>query len=468
MDRVLCGGTVVNADRTEQLDIRISAGKIVAMGQSVRRRGDEVEDMSGCLLFPGGVDPHTHFDLDVGGTVTVDDFSSGTRAALAGGTTAILDYATQSRGGSLAAALAAWHAKADGVSYVDYGFHLALCDCSPAVLAELERLPAAGVNSVKLYLAYKHTMQVDDATLFRVMRVCARNGLLLCLHCENGDMVDELVREAKTCGRLEPRQHALTRPAAAEAEAVERAICMAEVTGCRLYIVHVSSARALERVRSARRRGLPVWAETCTQYLLLDDSLYDLRGFEAAKYVMSPPLRNKTDQRALWEGLAAGDISCIGSDHCSFCFVGQKELGRDDFSRIPNGIPGVENRFGLIYTYGVGGGILSLQEFVAVTSTAAAKLFGLYPRKGALRTGSDADIVVWDPTARRIIRAAAQVQRSDYNPYEGMEQAGMVRDVFLRGRQVLRNGEIADGPQGEYLPRSAKVSGEGMGCIGLP
>ena len=468
MDRVLCGGTAVNADKAEKADIRISGGRIAAVGNGVRQAGDEVLDVSGCYLFPGGIDPHTHFDLDVGSTVTADDFASGTRAALVGGTTTIIDYATQSRGGTVAEALAQWHRKADRVSSSDYGFHLALCDCNPAVLGELGRLPAAGVTSIKLYLAYKNTMQVDDATLFRVMRSCREQDLLLCLHCENGDIIAELTAEAKAAGRFDPAQHAATRPEEIEAEAVNRALCMAELTGCRLYIVHVSSAKSLALIRAARRRGVRVWAETCMQYLLLDASRYQLPGFEPAKYVMSPPLRGRENQEFLWQGLAQGDVSCVGSDHCSFFFAGQKTIGRDDFSRIPNGIPGAENRFGLLYTYGVAAGRISLQTFVSAVSTVAAKLFGLYPRKGILAAGSDADIVVWDPSGRQTIQAATQLQRTDYNPFEGFEQSGIVRHVLLRGNHVVKNGEIDGGPLGEYLPRSATISGEDRECTVLP
>lgn len=467
MNKLLCGGTVVTAEKTEKLDIRICGEKIVAMGLGIGHPEDEILDVSDCFLFPGGIDPHTHLDLDVGSAVTADDFASGSRAALSGGTTTILDYATQSRQGSLTAALNCWHQKADKFSFVDYGFHMALCDCNSDVLEELRRLPDSGVTSVKLYLAYKNTMQVDDSALFKTMRICRDKDILLCLHCENGDMVEELAAEAKAAGRLSPDQHAVTRPEAVEAEAVNRAICMTEVTGCRLYVVHVSSARALALIKDARSKNLPVLAETCPQYLLLDESLYRLPDFESAKYVMSPPLRSRENQAALWQGLANGDIACIGSDHCSFFFDGQKTIGRNDFSRIPNGIPGVENRFGLLYTYGVATGRISLQTFVAATSTTSAKVFGLYPRKGNLAVGCDADIVVWDPSERVTIQAATQIQRVDYNPYEGFELAGAIRQVFLRGHHVLKHGKVCDMPQGKFLPRFATASREGMECIGL-
>ena len=468
MGTVLTGGTVVNADSVQLTDLRLLGGSVEQLGQNLIEAGDEVIDVTGCYLFPGGIDPHTHFDLNTGATVTADDFFTGSRAALSGGTTTVIDYATQSRGDSLAAAMEEWHDKARGKSFTDYGFHLAMCDCRAEVLAELAELPQThGVSSVKLYLAYKDVLQVDDVSLLKVMRVCRERGLRVCLHCENGDVIRQLVDEARAAGRLSPDQHAATRPEPVEAEAVYRALCLTEITGCSLYVVHVSTGRALELIRAAQRRGLPVTAETCPQYLLLDESLYGLAGFEAAKYVMSPPLRRQKNQDALWRGLADHSLSCVGSDHCSFNYVGQKDLGKTDFSRIPNGAPGVENRFGLLFTHGVAAGRLSLTDFAAAVSTNAAKLFGLYPRKGVLAAGSDADIVAWDPVRRTIISARTQQQNADYNAYEGMEQIGAVRDVWLRGRRAVRDGVIQPGPLGEYLPRQPVKSGEEIGCFSL-
>lgn len=462
MGIVLKGGIVVNADSVERQDLRINGPVIDRLGFGLETDGDEVIDVAGCYLFPGGIDPHTHFDLEVGSTITADDFITGSKAALIGGTTTVIDYATQSRGGSLAEALSIWHGKARGKCFTDYGFHLALCDCREEILYELETLSQThGVTSIKLYMAYKDVMQVDDASLLRVMRVCREQGLRVCLHCENGDIIDELVREAKHVGRMTPEQHAATRPEIVEAEAVFRGICLAEITGCPLYIVHVSTTWALSLIRNAQRRGLPVTAETCPQYLLLDESCYEKINFEAAKYVLSPPLRSSRNQAGLWQGLADGSFSCVGSDHCSFNWHGQKELGRTDFSRIPNGAPGVENRFGLLYTFGVASGRLSLQEFVRVTSANAARLFGLYPRKGVLGAGSDADIVIWDPTRRSVISAATQTQNVDYNAYEGLVQDGAARHVFLRGQPVVKDGVLRAVPLGEYLPRNPVSIREG-------
>ena len=462
MGIVLSGGTVVNADSVECQDIRIDGPVIDRLGVGLVAIGDEVLDVSGCYLFPGGIDPHTHFDLDTGSTLTADDFTSGTRAALMGGTTTVIDYATQGRGQSLADALAVWHVKARGKSFTDYGFHMAMSDCRDEFLSELARLPSQhGVSSVKLYMAYKDVLQVDDASLLKVMRICREQGIRVCLHCENGDIIKELVKTAKAAGEFLPAQHAATRPEAVEAEAVYRAICLTEISGCSLYIVHVSTERALNLIREAQRRGLPVTAETCPQYLLLDESYYEKADFEAAKYVMSPPLRNRNNQAALWQGLADGTICCVGSDHCSFNFHGQKELGREDFSCIPNGAPGVENRLGLLYTFGVEAQRLSLRQFVQATSAGAAKLFGLYPRKGLLGIGSDADIVVWDPAQRSTIHAETQTQNVDYNAYEGFAQAGAVRHIFLRGNHEVKDGRLQAGLLGEYLPRKPLPIGEG-------
>lgn len=462
MGVVLKGGTIATAQAVYPADIRIAGQTIDAIGANVARPDDEIVDISGCYAFPGGIDPHTHFDLNVGITTTADDFFTGTKAAVLGGTTTVIDFATQSRGGSLNDALSAWHAKASGKSYIDYGFHLAVCDLNEQALAELPLLASAhGVASVKLYLAYKDVLQVDDATLFKMLRLCRQHGILICLHCENGDVIGELVAEAKAAGNTAPKYHALTRPVTLEAEAVFRAIALAEAAGAPLYIVHVSSGRALSLIADARRRGIAVYAETCPQYLLLDESCYDQAGFAAAKYVMSPPLRGKDDQAQLWQGLAAGRIATVGSDHCSFNLHGQKELGLTDFSAIPNGAPGVENRLGLLYTYGFAAGKIDLPTLVAATATNAAKLFGLYPRKGTIAAGSDADIVVWDPAVHWTIEARTQVQNVDYNAYEGFTQVGKARHVYLRGNAVVKDGALQGEPDGIYLARSPFIPWEG-------
>ncbi|QJW48040.1 dihydropyrimidinase [bacterium BFN5] len=454
MATVLVGGTVVTSVDCYRADVRLDNGRIAAIGLDVAAVEDIVLDAAGCYLFPGGIDPHTHFDLPVGQTTTADDFASGTAAAAVGGTTTILDFATQNKGESLLEALANWHDKADGKCYIDYGFHLAISDWNEAVRAEMTEAVQAGVTSFKLYMAYKDVLQVDDGVLLAAMQSAKANGALICLHCENGDVIASLVREALADGRTEPKFHALSRPAILEGEAVNRAICLAQIAEAPLYVVHVSCIDAFAVIQRAQQQGWPVYGETCPQYLLLDESRYHLENFEAAKFVISPPLRAKENQPVLWQGLKNNYLSTTASDHCSFNFSQQKELGRYAFNKIPNGAPGVENRFALLYTYGVCADKLTLNEFVAVTSTNAAKLFGLFPAKGTIEVGSDADIVVWDPGIRTTITAKTQMQRVDYNAYEGFAQLGKPRAVFLRGQQIVEDGRlIVTKPSGQYIKR---------------
>lgn len=461
MAMLLTGGTIVTAVDCYQAQVRIDGEKVVAIGQHVYQPGDHQIDVQGCFLFPGGIDPHTHFDLPVGDMTTADNFSSGTRAAAVGGTTTVIDFATQSKGDSLVKALVNWHEKAYGQSYIDYAFHLAISEVTQDVLEEMATLiPQTGVSSVKLYMAYKDVLQVDDGALLKVLQVAKKAGLLVCVHCENGDVIAALVDEAKNKGQFGPKYHPLTRPILIEREATGRAICLAEIAEAPLYIVHVSSEAALEVVEQARNKGLAVYAETCPHYLLLDHSYYDTKDFSGAKYVLSPPLRPVSNQEALWAGLACSSVATVGSDHCSFNFKGQKEKGLHDFSKIPNGGPGVENRFGLLYTYGVVPGKISLNQFVALTSTNAAKLFGLFPRKGTIAVGSDADLVVWDPTIQEVITAQDQIQNVDYSLYEGFYQKGKARHVFLRGHHIVQEGILHEEiPSGCYLRRTSYCEG---------
>lgn len=463
---LLMGGTVVNADGSSRADVRIEGENIASVGVDLQHRpNDTFLDVSGCYLFPGGIDPHTHFDLCVGATTTADDFSSGSRAAAVGGTTTVIDFATQEKGQTLAQALCNWHAKADGRTFVDYGFHIAISELNDRVLLELAGIvESGGVSSVKLYMAYKRSMQVDDAALLRTFQVAKEHGILVCVHCENGDVIEVLVEEARALGHCAPMYHPLTRPIAAEREAINRAITLAEIAGASLYVVHVSSGNGLAVIREAQHRGLAIYGETCPQYLLLDATRYDGDDFSAAKFIMSPPLRPAENQGQLWTGLRDGALSTTGSDHCSFNFAGQKELGRGDFSKIPNGGPGVENRFGLLYTFGVAAGKIDIHQFVAITSSNAAKLFGLYPQKGVIAAGSDADIVVWDAASSQVISASTQMQNVDYNLYEGFRQAGAVRHVFLRGKQIVRNGALSGNPSGRYLSRSPHIMKEPHPC----
>ena len=453
MGIVLRGGTIVTAADCYQADIRIEGEKIVGIG-GLANPEDEVILVEDCYLLPGAIDPHTHFDMPFGAFKTADDFASGTAAAVVGGTTTIIDHITQGKGQSLFDALANWQRKAGGKCYADYGFHMGITDYHGQVPAEMERLvQQEGVTSFKLYTAYQQ-LRVNDGEIFQALQRSKEIGGLVCLHCENGDVIDVLIQQAKQRGCMGPKCHPLTRPAATEVEATARVIMLAELADAPVYIVHLSCAGGLGEVLAAKERGVEVYAETCPQYLLLDDSCYNKQGFEGAKYVMSPPLRKSEDQGALWLGLKNGGLDTIGTDHCSFNYQGQKDIGLDDFSKIPGGAPGVEHRVGLMYTFGVATGKISLQQLVAITSTNAAKLFGLYPRKGTLAVGSDADIVVWNPRQSLTIKASNQVQRVDYTPYEGWQQLGRAEHVFIRGQHVVMEGKLCeDAPRGQYLSR---------------
>lgn len=466
MGIVLSGGRIVTSLDDYRADIRLEDEQIIAIGQGICMPGDEVLNVDGCLLFPGGIDPHTHFDLPVGNTVTADDFSSGTKSAILGGTTTIIDFATQSHGETLSLSLDNWHTKAKGNCYTDYGFHMAITEWNQAIAQEMDRLVREeGVSSFKFYLAYKDSLQVGDDVLLEALGKSKTNGALILVHAENGDIVQQKVNEALREGHSAPLYHALTRPVIAEREAATRAIALAEALDAPLYIVHLTSEAALQAVAASKVRGRKVYGETCPQYLLLDDSLYLDEGFQGAKYVMSPPLRTKTDQVALWRGLSSGILDTVATDHCSFNFKGQKELGLLDFTKIPNGIPGVEHRLGLLYTYGVLPGRININQFVLLTSTRPAQLFGLFPRKGTIAVGSDADIVVWDPGATSVITAQTQHQRVDYTPYEGFSLTGIPVHVFLRGRQVVSNKKlINEHPKGVYLYRKPFCQRGEPGC----
>lgn len=455
MANILRGGTIVTATDYYQGDIRIENERIVAIGNGIRSPEDTILPVDGCYLLPGGIDAHTHFDLPVGTTATADDFSSGTKAAVIGGTTTIIDYATQFKGETLKEALGNWHRKADKKCYADYGFHMAITDWNDAVAQEISWLPKhAGVTSVKLYMAYKNVLQVDDDALFQAFNESKKAGVMVCLHCENGDMIYNLVNQYRSQGKTSPCYHPLSRPPIAEKEAVSRAIALAQAAQGSLYIVHLSCREALEAVVDAKGRGIEVYAETCPQYLLLDESYYHEKSFNSAKYVISPPLRSKENQEVLWNGLRNGSIDTIATDHCSFNFHGQKDAGIHDFSKIPNGMPGVENRLGLLYTYGVVPGKISINQFVNLTSTKPAKLMGLFPRKGTIAPGSDADIVVWNPTIESTITACEQHQRVDYTPFEGFKQIGKAQHVFLRGQHVVCDGKLNEQERrGIYISR---------------
>jgi dihydropyrimidinase len=438
-------------------DIFIKNETVTLIGEKLDIEADQVIDASGKYLFPGGLDPHTHLDMPFGGTTSADDFETGTRAAAHGGTTTLIDFAIQSKGHSTLEALDTWHAKADGKTAIDYGFHMIVTDLEDNRVHEMKMLANAGVTSYKLFMAYPGVLYVDDGTIYRAMRKAGEDGTVVCMHAENGIVIDEIVKQALAEGKTEPKYHAITRPTRMEAEGVHRAISIAEVAQVPIYIVHLSSSDALEQVMLARNRGVHAFAETCPQYLFLDDSYYDQEGFEGAKYVMTPALREKWNQDELWKGLKFGDLQSIATDHCPFCFKDQKMLGIDDFSKIPNGGPGVENRMSLVFNGGVNSGRISLNKFVELTSTAAAKTFGLFPKKGTIAVGSDADIVIFDPNRTETIsvnNTCTHHMNVDYNTYEGFEVTGFTETVLSRGKIIIDNCEyVGKKGDGHFLKR---------------
>jgi dihydropyrimidinase len=451
-------GTVVNADSAVRADVLIDGGTIKDVRPNIAPdSAATVVDATGLLLLPGGIDAHTHLDMPFGGTNSADDFLTGTRAAAIGGTTTIVDFAIQARGTKMRNALDTWWKKAEGKACIDYGLHMIVTDLPDAGLEDMDDLVREGVASFKLFMAYPNVLMVDDATIFKAMRQTAKNGALICMHAENGSVIDVIVQQALAEGKTAPIYHALTRPTRAEAEAVHRAIAMSEMAGVPVYIVHLSSEDALNQVREARDRGLPAFAETCPQYLLL--SLEDVqdKGWEGAKYVFTPPLREKKNQPKLWEGLRKDNLQVVSTDHCPFCFEDQKALGKNDFTKIPNGGPGIENRLQLLHHHGVGLGNLSLERFVELVSTAPARIFGMYPKKGVLAPGSDADIVLWDAASAHTISAATHHMRVDYSMFEGFKVCGNARDVYSRGELIVSKGEFVGKPgRGQYLRRAAR------------
>ena len=457
MSVLIKNGRVITAVDDYFADIFIKNETVTLIGEKLDIEADEVIDASGKYLIPGGLDPHTHLDMPFGGTTSADDFETGTRAAAHGGTTTLIDFAIQSKGHSTLEALDTWHAKADGKTAIDYGFHMIVTDLEDNRVHEMKMLADAGVTSYKLFMAYPGVLYVDDGTIYRAMRKAGEDGTVVCMHAENGIVIDEIVKQALAEGKTEPKYHAITRPTRMEAEGVHRAISIAEVAQVPIYIVHLSSSDALEQVMLARNRGVHAFAETCPQYLFLDDSYYDQEGFEGAKYVMTPALREKWNQDELWKGLKFGDLQSIATDHCPFCFKDQKMLGIDDFSKIPNGGPGVENRMSLVFNGGVNSGRISLNKFVELTSTAAAKTFGLFPKKGTIAVGSDADIVVFDPNRTETIsvnNTCTHHMNVDYNTYEGFEVTGFTETVLSRGKVIIDNCEyVGKKGDGHFLKR---------------
>jgi dihydropyrimidinase len=457
MNTLIRNGKVVTATETIAADVLIEGELIQEVRPGIPTPSDaRVIDAAGMYVLPGGIDCHTHLDMPFGGTTSADDFLTGTRAAAFGGTTTIVDFAIQPRGTRMRDALDVWWKKAEGKACIDYGLHMIVTDLGACGLEDMDDLVAEGVASFKLFMAYPNVLMVDDATIFKALSQTAKNGALICMHAENGSVIDVIIARALAEGKTAPIYHALTRPPRAEAEAVHRAIAMAEIAGVPVYIVHLSSEDALHEVREARDRGVPAFAETCPQYLLLSIEELQRPNFEGAKYVFTPPLRPKHHQPKLWEGLKHDHLQVVSTDHCPFCFADQKILGKDDFTKIPNGGPGIENRLQLMYHFGVHKGQLSLNRFVELTSTTPARIFGMYPRKGEIAAGSDADLVIWDPAALYTISAATHHMRVDYSMFEGYEVAGNARTVLSRGEVIVDGGQFLGKPgRGNYLKRTA-------------
>ena len=458
MGILIRNGTVVSPEATTKADVLIDGATIQEVRPGIPAEANhDVLDATGMLVFPGGVDAHTHLDMPFGGTTSSDDFETGTRAAAIGGTTTIVDFAIQARGTKMREALDTWWNKAASKACIDYGLHMIVTDLPEAGLEDMDEMVREGVASFKLFMAYPNVLMVDDATIFRALQQTSKNGALVCMHAENGNVIDVIVRRALAEGKTAPIHHALTRPTRMEAEAVHRAIAMAEIAGVPVYIVHLSCEDALNQVREARDRGLPAFAETCPQYLLLSIEDMNLPGFEGAKYVFTPPLREKHNLPKLWDGLKADNLQVVSTDHCPFCFADQKMLGKNDFTKIPNGGPGIENRLQLLYHYGVGGGKITLNRFVEIVSTAPARIFGMYPKKGTIAPGSDADIVIWDPQASHVISAKTHHMRCDYSMFEGFQVQGNAKQVFSRGELIVENGTyIGRRGRGQYLRRAAR------------
>lgn len=451
---LITGGTVVTAEGCFPADVLCRGERIVALlapGEG-RPEGDSL-DASGCYVLPGGVDVHVHLQMPVGEFVSTDDFASGTVAAACGGTTTVVDFATQGRGQPLGEAVAQRRAEADGKVAVDYSLHLAVTDASEETLRDLPRLVEEGYASFKLYTVYP-ALYLEDAEILRLLEVARETGAIPLVHCENRAIVEHCTRALLSAGKREPRYHPQARPDLAEAEAVRRILALAEVAGTPVCIAHLSTRLALGEVCRARTRGQEVYVETCPHYLLLTEEEYARPGFEGARYVLTPPLRKETDRQALWSALVQGTIDLVSTDHCPWNYRGQKERGREDFSLIPNGAPGIETRLALLWSEGVGKGRLSPEAFVALTATNPARLFGLYPRKGTIAPGADADLVIWDPARKVTLRAETLHQQVDYCPYEGWEVVGYPRDVLLRGRPIVRERRFMGEPgRGTFVPR---------------
>jgi len=457
MSVLIKGGRIITAADDYVGDVYAEGETVSLIGESLDVQADKVIDAAGKYVLPGCIDPHTHLEMFFGGTVTCDDFTSGTVSAAFGGTTALVDFCMQTPGDSLPNALAAYHEKIERAKpVIDVGFHIGITDLHEGGnLEDLARLPDEGVTSYKLFMAYKGAVMVDDETLFKTMRVAADTGALIMVHAENGDAIDVLVKEAVAAGKTEPKWHAATRPPITEAEATNRAIQLARVAGAPLYVVHVSCKEALEPIERARAADWDAWGETCTQYLFIDETALDQPNFEGGKYVYTPPPRPKENQEHLWHALATDMLSVVSTDHCPFNWDGQKTLGKDDFSKIPNGGPGIENRLHMLHHFGARAGRFSLNRMVELLSTNPAKFFGLYPRKGTIAVGSDADLVVFDPEKQLTISAQTHHSNVDYNLFEGTQVTGAPEVVLVRGQVIVENDELVAEPgAGRFVKRA--------------
>lgn len=467
MSLLITNGRVITATDDYVADVYCENGTIAAIGRDLpshRFQAERTIDASGQYVLPGGIDVHTHLNMPFGGTTSSDDFESGTIAAAFGGTTSIVDFAIQYRGKTMRHALDDWMRRADGNAVIDFGFHMIVTELEDAGLEDMDTMVRdEGITSFKLFMAYPGVFMVDDATIFRALKRTGVNGGLVCMHAENGGVIDELVKEALRRGHTAPKYHALTRPSRAEAEATGRAIALSEMAGVPIYIVHLSAADALEKVKQARDMGLPAYAETCPQYLFLSYDNYEEPGFEGAKYVMSPPLREKWHQDVLWKGIAKNDLQVISTDHCPFCMQEQKEIGKDDFSSIPNGAPGIETRLTLVHDGGVRPGRISMNRFVEVCSTTPARMFGLFPRKGTIAVGSDADIVVFDPNRKVTLSVHTLHMKVDYNPYEGRVVEGSPSVVISNGQVIIEGDRFVGRPgAGRFLRRGPSQAPAGL------
>ena len=454
MSLLIKNGRIITAEQDYIADVFIENEKITTIGVSLNLPADKIIDAKGKYVIPGGIDVHTHLDMPFGGTTSSDDFETGTIGAAFGGTTSLIDFAIQPKGKSLREGLDIWRKKAEGKATIDYGFHMIITDLPDERIPEMDDMVKEGITSFKLFLAYPNVLMVDDATIFKALKQTSKNGALVCMHAENGMVIDHIVKETVAKGNLTPLYHALSRPAAAEGESTNRAIALAEMAGTPIYIVHLTCNDALTKVSEARDKGKPVFAETCPQYLYLSIEDIAKPNFEGAKYVFSPPVREKWNQEKLWAGLQKNDLQVVSTDHCPFNFVGQKEMGKENFTKIPNGGPGLENRLHLMYQ-GVNEKRISLNRWVEITSTNPAKIFGMYPCKGTIAPSSDADIVIWDPQKELTISAKTHHMRVDYSMFEGKKVKGDADLVISRGEVIIENKKfLGKTGRGNFVKRN--------------